>query len=87
VAIIMCLIHSGGDAKRGVLLLYPQFSREPLSAARDAGRESAVPTDLAPGQSIVLLGGLIPHEIVAMDAAERRVVSVMCYRVKTQEQS
>lgn len=80
VALITCLIHSAGDANRGGLLLYPQFSREPLSAARDAGRKNAVAADLAPGESIVLLGGLIPHEIVPMGALERRVVSVMCYR-------
>lgn len=79
-AVITCLSDTtaGGDA--GCLCLWPGRSREPLSdiaRAPDAGRFRL---RLAPGQTLVFFGGLVPHAVLPVGPGEERVVSVLCYR-------
>ena len=35
---------------------------------------------LTRGETIVLLGGILPHEVIPMAEGQERIVSVMCYR-------
>ena len=76
--VITCLHDNGGD---GGLLVYPQFSHEPLSVAARAGRNAATAVAIRTGESAALLGGVIPHEVAPMRVGQERIVSVMCYRV------
>jgi hypothetical protein len=78
VALITCLEAAPASQDSGRLLLYPGHVREPLSAVRQAGAHAAVAIHLEPGESIVMLGGLVPHEVTAV--TRRRLVSVACYR-------
>ena len=36
----------------------------------------------APGQSIVILGGLVPHRVVPLGARGQRVISALCFRAR-----
>jgi hypothetical protein len=39
-----------------------------------------VPVPLRPGQTVVMLGGIVPHHVLPMAQGQVRVVSVLCYR-------
>ncbi|HEY6375477.1 MAG TPA: hypothetical protein VIX90_08120, partial [Edaphobacter sp.] len=67
----------------GELVIYPQFIREPLSTVRSAGRAAGTFIPLDRGQTIILLGGLVPHEVAPSGAGQERIVAINCYRVET----
>ncbi len=62
----------------GALVVYPEFRDKPLSAVRAAGRSAGLPLRLERGDTIVLLGGDVPHELPPV--ARERIVAIMCYR-------
>jgi len=66
----------------GELFVYPEFCGRPLAAVRAAGHRAAMPVSLRPGESVVMLGGLLPHEVTPLLPGQERIVSVMCYRVR-----
>jgi hypothetical protein len=85
IAVITCVVDdrpaptSGG----GVLVLYPgrtAESVERIAATPDIG---AIPVRLSPGQSIVLLGGIVPHRLTPIEPGQRRVIAPLCYRMRT----
>jgi hypothetical protein len=86
VAVITCLslmVADGttvADGAVGGLHVYPEYIGHPLSRACAAGRDAGRPASLAPGETIVLFGGILPHEVTPMAAGQERIVSVMCYR-------
>jgi hypothetical protein len=81
--LITCLMARRGDGPSGELTLYPQFMREPLSAARAAGRQAGLVVALEPGQSAILLGGLVPHEVTPATEGQQRIVAINCFRIET----
>jgi hypothetical protein len=83
IAIITCLTHSVVDGSTGELTVYPEFVREPLSVVRAAGKGSGTPVPLDRGETIVLLGGIVPHEVRATCAGQERIVAINCYRIQT----
>ena len=85
VAVITSLtpLTTGGPA--GELTVYPGFIREPLSTVRAAGRQYGTPVALDRGHTIVLLGGLVPHEVTPTCVGQERIVAVNCYRIETRE--
>lgn len=80
-ALITCLKETAPEHQGGGLLVYPSHVREPLSSVRVAGRTAAMPVRLRLGDTIALLGGIVPHEVVPMEPRQERIVSVMCYQV------
>lgn len=79
--VISCLHDASEGAERGELRVYPARTDEPLSAIRASPLDGAVPVRLAPGQTLVMFGGIVPHELTPVVAGQRRIVSVLCYRV------
>ena len=78
-AVITCLHDSAPSRPTGSLCLYTERLAEPVRAIR-ASRESGFErAHLAPGQTIVLLGGIVPHRLEPLSASQQRIVSVMCY--------
>ena len=80
-AVITCLLDSAPDLASGSLCVYPERIAEPvrsIRASRDRGCERV---HLAPGQTIVLFGGILPHRLEPVAERQQRVVSVMCYAV------
>lgn len=82
-AVITSLTDCLGDGSTGELTVYPRFVRQALSTVRAAGSSSGTVIPLGRGQTIVLLGGLVPHEVIPTCAGQERIVAINCYRVQT----
>ena len=81
IAVITLLYQEGaGSSQSGALCVYPDRHREPLSAIRRKPNEGAYAVLPEVGQTMVLLGGVIPHYVAPIEANQRRVTSVLCYR-------
>jgi hypothetical protein len=87
VAVITSLTPCSADGSTGELVVYPEFIHEPLSAVRAAGRASGTPVPLDRGHTIILLGGILPHEVAPTCAGQERIVSINCYRAQTADQT
>jgi hypothetical protein len=83
IAVITSLTDSKVDGSAGELVVYPEFIREPLSTVRAAGINSGTFIPLDRGQTIILLGGLVPHEVAPTSAGQERIVAINCYRALT----
>ena len=83
IAVITSLTSCAVDASTGELVVYPEFIREPLSAVRAAGRSAGTSVPLDRGQTIILLGGIVPHEVAPICAGQERIVAINCYRAQT----
>lgn len=80
-ALITCLYDdTRPDGESGVLCLYPERAGEPIDAIARTPAQSRILVRLAPGESLVMFGGIIPHRVAPMAEGEVRVVSVLCYR-------
>lgn len=77
VAVITCLHEEGPPVAR--LRAYPASSGEPLSRV-DRGRWLDIV--LAPGDTAILAGGVVPHEVVPVAVGQRRAVAITCFRVR-----
>jgi hypothetical protein len=85
IALVTALSDHTGSGSTGELMVYPKFVRETLSTVRTAGRACGSSLPLARGQTVILLGGLVPHEVVPMCAGQERIVAINCYRARTSE--
>jgi hypothetical protein len=83
VAVITSLTNCAADGSTGELVVYPEFIREPLSAVRSAGRASGTAVPLDRGHTVILLGGVLPHEVAPTCAGQQRIVAINCYRAQT----
>jgi hypothetical protein len=82
-AAITCLVDEG-PADRGVggtLNLYPSRRSESLAVIRMTPRLGAVGVRLAPGETLLLLGGIVPHQLMPLGADQVRIIAPLCYRV------
>jgi len=84
IAVITCLHDDApeGIGLAGTLCLYPDRTRERLSSIRGSLERGASYTRLEPGQSLILLGGMVPHRLVAMAKEHRRIIAPLCYQVR-----
>jgi hypothetical protein len=82
VAMITCIGLREPKQPAGGLLLYPQRIRDQLSDVRSGGPGAGTPVRLAPGETILLLGGLVPHEVTPTVAGQDRVVAINCFRLE-----
>ncbi|MCW5966186.1 MAG: hypothetical protein KIT83_19265 [Bryobacterales bacterium] len=81
-AVVTCLVDNGSHkAESGLMDFYPGRTREPLSAIRATLSSGRVSRRLMPGETVAMLGGVVPHAIRPVDAGGQRVVSVLCYEV------
>lgn len=85
IAVITSLTHSIGGGPAGELAVYPQYIHDPLSTVRRAGISSSTVVPLDRGQTAILLGGIVPHEVTPMCAGQDRIVAVNCYRVQSSD--
>lgn len=78
-AVISCLHRSPSRAVAGGgLVLYPEGVGLPLSAIRHR-TAGGVAVDLREGETIVLLGGMVPHRLLPLGEGEARIVSILCF--------
>jgi hypothetical protein len=81
-AVITCLADT---AASGGLVVYPKYWKTPLSVVRAASKSEAHALSMGPGESAILLGGVLPHEVMPMEPGQERIVSLMCYRTSLDE--
>ena len=93
-AVITCVYDDAGlfsgpaepapreEASSGALCLYPSRTGETLEAIR-ADDRGGVQVRLAPGQSLVLLGGAIAHRLLPMKSGHTRIVAPLCFQAAT----
>lgn len=78
--LITCLRDPGGP---GAVCVWPERIEEPLSAIRASPEDGAVRVPLAPGQSLLVLGGVLPHALLPVAPGQERVASILCFEVGT----
>jgi hypothetical protein len=83
IAVITSLTPCTMDCPAGELIVYPHSIREPLSTVRAAGRSAGTPVPLDRGHTIILLGGIVPHEVAPTSPGQERIVAINCYRALT----
>ena len=86
VTLVTCLYDSESNRSMrtpelGSLRAYPEFCHEPLSAVPRHREQFGISIRLRPGDTAVLLGGIVPHEVTPMAAGQCRVVSLVCYEL------
>jgi hypothetical protein len=79
ITLLTCLLDTAtGTPGRSPLRLYPAYARAPLTQLRATAAPTHVDIRLDRGQTAILLGGIVPHEVLPMTAHQRRTVSVIC---------
>jgi hypothetical protein len=79
ITLLTCLRDTAtGTPDRSGLRLYPAYARLPLTQLRSENDPPRVDLHLDRGQTAVLLGGIVPHEVIPMAAHQHRTVSVVC---------
>lgn len=83
VSVITCL-HDVPEptGSGGALCLYPDRTQEPISAIRATPDQGAHLIRLMPSQTLVMLGGVVPHALLPVTSSQLRIVSVLCYRLE-----
>ena len=77
VTLITCLDRHEGETPSGALRLYPKALRADLD---EIGAETPHrDVNMLAGQSVVLLGGYIPHEVLPAVDGFSRTIAVLCF--------
>ena len=78
---LITVLHDDTDPRDpgGGLAVYPGMLGAPLSGIRAAPARGMALIKARPGQSILLLGGLVPHRVEPLGAGQR-VISALCFR-------
>ena len=63
----------------GGLAVYPAALGAPLGHVRAAGDAGMAVVKARPGESVVLLGGLVPHRVLPLGASGQRVIPALCF--------
>ena len=80
--VITCIARRG-QGTGGVLLTYPARCRESIEGLRRSPYRGARGVMLQVGESAILLGGTVPHQLTPLDGTQIRVVAPICYRLAT----
>jgi hypothetical protein len=63
----------------GGLAVYPRALGAPLREVRAAPEDGMALVKARPGQSIVILGGLVPHRVLPLGGSGQRIISALCF--------
>lgn len=83
-AVITCLQDSDPNADGGALALWCGDLLTPLDRLRGANSargQGVIRLPLAPGDTLLLHGGVVPHCVPMLASGRGRVVSVMCFEM------
>ena len=78
---VLTVLHDepAADDAGGTLVVYPGRMWEPLSAIRARPADGALGVRLGVGQTALLLGGVVPHQVLPTAPGQVRIVSVLCF--------
>ena len=79
-AVITCVVNEGHVTGSGALRLWPGRAQEPMRALR-ADDRGGLDVHLAAGETLLLLGGVVPHRLLPLAAGHVRIVAPVCYRI------
>jgi hypothetical protein len=82
VAVITCVEDEGVDGSGGKLCAYPERIWDTIPAVRREPVRGAVAVRLTPGDTAIILGGIVPHCTLPVAVGQSRVVSLLCFRVR-----
>lgn len=71
--------NTTAEQKGGELVVYPGRESHPLSAVRADLTAGAVSLKLAPGETVVIAGGMVPHRVEPVPPGHYRIVAPMCF--------
>lgn len=79
---LITVLHDGTDpaGPAGGLAVYPDALGAPLRQVRAAPEAGISLVKARPGQSIVILGGLVPHRVLPLGPSGQRIISALCFR-------
>jgi hypothetical protein len=79
---LITVLHDDTDPREaaGGLAVYPHQFGAPLHRIRAAPAQGVGLIKARPGQSILLLGGLVPHHVVPLGASGQRIISALCFQ-------
>lgn len=81
VVLITCLRDdSSPRSANGALALYPTRRMESIASLNADPLRGVEAIKLAPGESLALIGGAIPHRILPVAARQNRIICVTCYK-------
>ena len=67
-------------ARAGGLAVYPGMLGAPLDPIRADPERGMTLVKARPGQSVLILGGLVPHRVEPLGDSGQRVISALCFR-------
>jgi hypothetical protein len=84
---LITVLHDDTDPAdaAGGLAVYPGALGAPLRQVRAAPEAGMGVVKAAPGQSIVILGGLVPHRVLPLGPWGQRIISALCFRAAAPE--
>ena len=79
---LITVLHDDTDPAdaAGGLAVYPGALGAPLRQVRAAPEAGVGVVKASPGQSIVILGGLVPHRVIPLGPWGQRIISALCFR-------
>jgi hypothetical protein len=82
VELITSLYDTHPDNEQGSLAIYPTRTTESCESISKTSKKGKEIIKLKPGQSMLILGGVIPHRVVPVFADQIRIVSSLSFSVK-----
>ncbi len=77
--LITCLERQPGVEPSGALRLYPRSVNDTLESITPATSHWDI--DMLPGDSVLLLGGVVPHEVLPAAEGYCRHISILCFEI------
>jgi hypothetical protein len=78
-AVITCVVDRGARASSGTLRVWPTRARDSLDGVRQ-DPTGGVDVRVEAGETVFLLGGLVPHCVTPLESARVRIVAPLCYQ-------
>lgn len=80
-AVITCVLNQGDSPESGMLRLWPSRARHTLDEIRE-DPHGFVDVRVQAGDTVLLLGGLVAHQVLPLAEGHLRIISPMCYQPK-----
>jgi hypothetical protein len=85
-AVITVLYDTSTHAEQaGGLLIYRDRLDESIYSIRESPSYGAELVKGLPGQTLLLLGGLIPHRLIPVRSGQCRIISALCFRLSANQ--